>query len=159
MLQIRKVYPGSWFFSTPDPGSNTATKEEGKQICSTYFCVHKYHKVKNIFNIWTGTEKNVSQFTKNYSTFMQNIVTKSSQIWVWDPGSEIWNQGSGENLFWIPDPRAKKAPEPESWIQIRNSAAMQILFVLRDRIRWKCQLRSSSTHCFKFFLLISSRFL
>jgi hypothetical protein len=30
-----------------------------------------------------------------------------SNIWVWDPGS-------GKNLFRIPDPGVKKAPDPES---------------------------------------------
>jgi hypothetical protein len=32
----------------PDP--KTATKEEGKNIfCPTFFCCHKYHKMKNYF--------------------------------------------------------------------------------------------------------------
>jgi len=35
------------------------------------------------------------------------IVTKLSKIWVWDPGS-------GKNLFRIPDPGVKKAPDPGS---------------------------------------------
>jgi hypothetical protein len=39
--------------------------------------------------------------------FTQKIVTKLSKIWVWDPGS-------GKNLFWIPDPGVKKAPDPGS---------------------------------------------
>jgi hypothetical protein len=38
----------------------------------------------------------LSQFTKNFSTFYSKIVTKLSNIWVRDPGSE-------ENLFQIPD--------------------------------------------------------
>ncbi len=38
----------------------------------------------------------------------QKIVTKLSKIWVWDPGS-------GENLFRIPDAGVKKAPDPGSW--------------------------------------------
>jgi hypothetical protein len=37
----------------------------------------------------------------------QKIVTKLSKKWVWDPGS-------GKNVFWIPDPRVKKAPDPGS---------------------------------------------
>jgi hypothetical protein len=39
--------------------------------------------------------------------FTQKIVSKFSKIWVWDPGS-------GKNLFRIPDPVVKKAPDPGS---------------------------------------------
>jgi hypothetical protein len=42
-----------------------------------------------------------------------------SNIWVWDPGSEIRDPGSeirdpgsGKNFFRIPDPGGKKAPDP-----------------------------------------------
>jgi hypothetical protein len=31
----------------------------------------------------------MNQFTKNYSTYYLNIVTKLSKIWVWDPRSGI----------------------------------------------------------------------
>ncbi len=41
--------------------------------------------------------------------------------------------------FWIPDPCVKKAPALGSRTRIRNTTAMQILFVLGDRIRWNCQ--------------------
>jgi hypothetical protein len=37
-----------------------------------------------------------------------------SNIWVWDPGTEIRDPGSGKNLFRIPDPGVKKAPDPGS---------------------------------------------
>ncbi len=43
----------------------------------------------------------------NYRTFYPKIVTKLSNIWFWDPGS-------GKNLFRIPDPGVKKAPDPGS---------------------------------------------
>ncbi len=49
--------------------------------------------------------ENLDQFTKNYRTFYQKVVIKLSKIWVWDPGS-------GKNLFRIPDPGFKKAPDP-----------------------------------------------
>ena len=39
--------------------------------------------------------------------FTQKFVIKLSQILVWDPGS-------GLNLFRIPDPESKKAPDPGS---------------------------------------------
>jgi hypothetical protein len=48
--------------------------------------------------------------------FTRKIVTKLSKIWVWDPGSEIQDPGSGKNLFRIrePSPGVKKSPDPGS---------------------------------------------
>jgi hypothetical protein len=54
-------------------------------------------------------------FIRIIEVFTQKIVTKPSKIWVWDPGS-------GKNLFRIPDPGVKKAPDPGSRIRIRNTA-------------------------------------
>jgi hypothetical protein len=58
----------------------------------------------------------LGKFSKNIEHFTQKIVTKLSQIWVWDLGSEIRDPGSGKNP--IPDPgsRVKKAPDPGSRI-------------------------------------------
>jgi hypothetical protein len=53
-------------------------------------------------------------FPRIIEVFIQKIVTKPSKIWVWDPGS-------GKNLFRIPDPGVKKAPDPGSRIRIRNT--------------------------------------
>ncbi len=39
--------PGFWFLSVPDP--TTATKEERKNsFCPTFFCSHKYDKIKKL---------------------------------------------------------------------------------------------------------------
>jgi hypothetical protein len=53
-------------------------------------------------------------FSKIYRIFYPKIVTKLSKIWVWDPRSRIRDPGSGKNLFRIPDPGVKKAPDPGS---------------------------------------------
>jgi hypothetical protein len=53
-------------------------------------------------------------FPRIVEVFTQKMVTKPSKIWVWDPGSEIRDPGSGKNLFRIPDPGVKKAPDPGS---------------------------------------------
>jgi hypothetical protein len=37
-----------------------------------------------------------------------------SKLWIWDPGS-------GKNLFRIPDPWVKNAPDPGSRIRILNT--------------------------------------
>ena len=50
--------------------------------------------------IWANFQRIIELFT-------QKIVTKLSKIWIWDPGS-------GKNLFRIPDPGVKKAPDPGS---------------------------------------------
>ncbi len=53
-------------------------------------------------------------FHRIVEVFIQKIFNMLSNIWVWDPGSEIRDPGSGKNLFRIPDPGVKKAPDPGS---------------------------------------------
>jgi hypothetical protein len=65
--------------------------------------------------IWANFQRIVEVFT-------QKMFNMLSNIWVWDPGSEIRDLGSGENLFRIPDQGVKKAPDPGSRIRIRNTA-------------------------------------
>jgi hypothetical protein len=65
--------------------------------------------------IWHSSQRIIELFT-------QKIATKLSKIWVWDPGSEIWDPGSGKNLFRIPDPGVKKPPDLGYRIRIRNTA-------------------------------------
>jgi hypothetical protein len=48
-----------------------------------------------------------ANFQRIIELFAQKIVTKLSKVWVWDPGS-------GKNLFRIPDPGVKNAPDPGS---------------------------------------------
>jgi hypothetical protein len=50
--------------------------------------------------IWANFQRIIELYT-------QKIVNKLSKIWVWDPGS-------GKNLFRIPDPGVKMAPDPGS---------------------------------------------
>jgi hypothetical protein len=57
--------------------------------------------------IWDNFQRIVEVFT-------QKIFSMLSNIWVWDQGSGIRDPGSGKNLFRIPDPGVKKAPDPGS---------------------------------------------
>jgi hypothetical protein len=57
--------------------------------------------------IWANFQRIVEVFT-------QKIFNMLSNIWIWDPGSEIRDPGSGKNLFRIADPGVKKAPDPGS---------------------------------------------
>jgi hypothetical protein len=91
----------------PDP--KPATKERGNNffvIIKPFFVATNFTKFE-IFLFLYSEEKNLVQFSKIIELFTQKIVTKLSKIWVWDPGS-------GKNLFRIPDPGVKKAPDPGS---------------------------------------------
>jgi hypothetical protein len=48
-----------------------------------------------------------ANFQRIIELFTKKIVKKLLKIWSWDPGS-------GKNLFRIPDPGVKKAPDPGS---------------------------------------------
>ncbi len=102
----------------PDPGSRISDprsriqKQQQKRgvkkiSCLTFFRSHKFHKIENYFIFETLTKKIWAYFQRITELFTQKIVTKFSKICVWDPGS-------GKNLFRIPYPRVKKAPDPGS---------------------------------------------
>ncbi len=75
------------------------------QCCGS--CSHKFHKIQNYF-IFEMLKKIIwANFQRIIELFTQNNVNKLPKIWVWDPGS-------GKNLFRIPDPGIKKAPDPRS---------------------------------------------
>ncbi len=76
-------------------------------FCHTFLCSHKFHKNENYFSFGVLKKKIWANFQGIKELFTQKIVSKFSKIWVWDPGS-------GKNLFRIPDPGVKKAPDPGS---------------------------------------------
>jgi hypothetical protein len=90
-----------------DPGSRIQKQEQKrgvkKMCCHTFFVATNF----TILKIILFFEKNWAYFQRIIELFTQKIVTKLSKIWVWDPGS-------GKNLFRIPDPGVKRAPDPES---------------------------------------------
>ncbi len=108
--------PGSWLLPIPDPGSKNSNKREGRKkiCCHNFLCSHNFHKIPNYFSFEVQKKKIWANFQRIIELFTQKIVTKLSKIWVWDPGS-------GKNLFRIPDPGVKKAPDPRSRIRIRNT--------------------------------------
>jgi hypothetical protein len=75
--------------------------------CQNFLCSHKFHKIANYFSFEVMKKKIWANFQRIVELFTQKIVTKRSKIWIWDPGS-------GKNLFRIPDPGVKKAPDPGS---------------------------------------------
>jgi hypothetical protein len=98
------THPGS---RIPDP--KTATKERGEKkiCCHNFLCSHKFHKIVNYFSFEVLKKTIWVNFQRIIELFTQKIVNKLSEIWVCDPGS-------GKNLFRIPDPGVKKAPDPGS---------------------------------------------
>ncbi len=75
--------------------------------------------------IWANFQRIIELFT-------QKIVSRLSKIWVWDPGSGIRDPGSEKNLFRIPDPGVKKAPDPGSRIRIPTLVAEIQFFLKQD---------------------------
>jgi hypothetical protein len=82
----------------PNLGSRIQKQQKQRRVkkisCPTFFCSHKYHKLKIILflsrkKLWANLNK--------------------IKIWFWDPGSRIW-----KNQFRISDPGLKKAPDPRS---------------------------------------------
>ncbi len=88
--------PGSW---KPDLGSNNNNKGVGKNLFYL-FCSHKLTK------LLTGTEINLRQLIKIYSTFYPKIVTKFSE--------NTMGLSFRIRKISIPDPGVKKAPDPGS---------------------------------------------
>jgi hypothetical protein len=92
-----------------DLGSRIQNQEQKRGVNKNLlylFCGHKFHKMVNYF-IFEMLKKKIANFQRIIELFTQKFVTKLPKIWVWDPGS-------GKNLFRIPDPGVKRAPDPGS---------------------------------------------
>ncbi len=106
------THPGS---RIPDPKTLRKQKREVKKICYTFFVVTNFTKLNTYYVIFEMLKKKIwANFQRIVEVCTQKIFNRLSNIWVWDPGS-------GKNLFRIPDPGVKKAPDPGSRIRIRNS--------------------------------------
>jgi hypothetical protein len=108
VLRIRDVLSRILIFTHPGsriPDPKTATKERGEK--KLVVCSHKFHKIVNYFSFEVMKKKIWANFQTIIELFIKKIVKKLLEIWSWDPGS-------GKNLFRIPDPGVKKAPDPGS---------------------------------------------
>ncbi len=90
--------PDPDFYPSRIPDPKTPTKERGENK----FDVTPFYVATNL----SAEEKIWANFQRIIELFAQKIVTKLSKVWVWDPGP-------GKNLFRIPDPGVKKAPDPD----------------------------------------------
>ncbi len=94
VLRSRDVYPGSWFLSIPDPGSQIPDpKQQQKRRVKTKYFSYLFLVATNItklkkFYFWTGEEKNLGQFTKNYQNWSHLVIrrqiSKSTKVTLWD---------------------------------------------------------------------------
>jgi hypothetical protein len=117
--------PDPDFYPSRIPDPKTATKERGeKKFLSYFLCSYKFHKTEYYLIFEMLKKKIWANFQRTIEVFTQNIFTKLSKIWVWDPGSEIRDPRSGirdpEKTYSgsrIPNPGVKKAPDPGSRIR------------------------------------------
>ncbi len=107
--------PDPDFYPSRIPDPKTAKKREVKKIsCHNFLCSHKFHKIVNYFSfevlkkkIWANFQRIIELLTKkNCQKALKNMILGSG---IRGPGS-----GTGKNLFRIPDPGVKKAPDPGS---------------------------------------------
>ncbi len=140
VLRIRDVYPGSriLIFTHPgsripdlgsrisDPGSKNSNKREGwkKFDVISFYGATNLAKLYIILILKCWRKKIWADFQRIIELFAQKIVTKLSSL-----GSGIRDPGSGKNLFRIPDPGVKKAPDPGSG---SATLLLWVIFALLD---------------------------
>ncbi len=78
-----------------------------------FLCSHTFHKIENYFSFEELKKKIWPNFQRITDLFTQEIVSKFSKIWAWDPGSEIRKRP-------IPDPGSRGQKGTGS--RIRNTA-------------------------------------
>ncbi len=134
MLRIRDVYPGYriLIFTHPgsrisDPGSKNSNERQVKKIPVPFYWSHKCHKIE-LFYFWNVEEKNLGQFSKNYRTFYPKNCHQALKNMGLGSGNR--DPGSGKNLFRIPDPGVKKAPDPGSGSATLEISCVEVLDVL-----------------------------
>ncbi len=139
MLRIRDVYPGSRILIFTHPGSRISNpgsriqKQQQKRgvkkiVVITFYVATNFTKLKIILVLKCWRKKFVQIFKESYN-FLRKKLSLSSQKYgfgIRDLGNR--DQGSGKNLFRIPDPGVKKAPDPGSGsrirIRLRNTALL-----------------------------------
>jgi hypothetical protein len=89
----------------------TATKDWGENFfwVKQFFCSHKFHKTQYYF-IFDMLKKKFGPIFQELLKFLPKELSPSPQKY----GFGIRDPGSRKNLFRIPDPGVKKAPDPGS---------------------------------------------
>jgi hypothetical protein len=128
VLRIRDVYPGSWFLPIPDPGSKNSNERQGwkKIFIKPFFFGAINFTNLNYFIVEMLKKKILANFQRIVEIFTQKLSLSSQKY-----GFGIQDPGSGKNLFRIPDPGVKKAPDPGSgsatlFRSSRNSCSLEM---------------------------------
>jgi hypothetical protein len=141
VLRIRDVYPGSRILIFTHPGSRipdlgsripdpkTVTKERGeKNLLAYFFCSHKFHKIKYYVIFEILKKKIWANFQRIVEVFTQKTFNMLSNIWVWDPGSEIRDPGKTYSGSRIQGSKRHRIPDPGS-----GSATLRATVILSKK--------------------------
>jgi hypothetical protein len=111
VLRIKDFYPGSWFLSITDGETRIQQQQQkrsGKTNFFPTFVVATNIKILKLFYIWTVKDIWASS-QRIIVIFLPRKLLISSEKYRFG----IRDPGSGKNLFRIPDPTVKKAPDPD----------------------------------------------
>jgi hypothetical protein len=116
------MFPESRILIFTHPGSRisdpkTVTKERGWK--KLFFAATNLTKLKIIL-FWNADEKigaNLN-YQRIKELFTQKIVTKLSNIWVWDPRSGIRKKRTGYSGSRIQGSKRYRIPDPQHWAEI-----------------------------------------
>jgi hypothetical protein len=129
--------PDPDFYPSRIPDPKTASKERIKQICChTFFCRHKFHKIKIFFIFQMPKKKIWANFQRIIEIFTQKFDTKLSKIWVWIQESKrhrIPDSGSGSAT--LPDNSIVKKPRPGDETRFSISRKIELLKMARLTLR------------------------
>jgi hypothetical protein len=108
---------GSRILIFTHPGSKNSNKREAweKICCHTFFVAINFNKIENYFTFELMKKNMWSNFQGTIELFNQKIVTKPSKIWVWDPGSEIWDPEKTYSGSRIQRSKMHRIPDPQLW--------------------------------------------
>ncbi len=98
----------------PDPKTGTKERGEKKFYVISFYVATNFTNLNIILVLKCWRKKFGPIFIELQNFLPKKLSLNSPKVWVWDPGS-------GKNLFRIPDPGVKKAPDPGSRIRIRNT--------------------------------------
>ncbi len=103
--------PGCRFLPIPDPGSEKQQQKRGakkKFVVIPFFVATNFTKF-NYFIFEMLKKKNWANFQRIIELFTQNIVTRVSKIWVWDPDPQHCS-GCNEIISAYAQPALKSFP-------------------------------------------------
>jgi hypothetical protein len=122
--------PDPDFYPSRIPDPKTVKKERGEKkfVIIIFFCSHKFHKIE-YYVIFEMLKKKFGPIFKELLKFLPKNFSICSQIYgfgIRDPG---------KNLFRIPDPGVKKAPDPGSGSATLPAVLWICEILVRIRIR------------------------